>query len=76
MRKKNEVTRKKIPLWGKALIILLVIVLAFIGFSYGMIRHFTGDSLGFRGILAMAGYGGFPSTGGILSFCAGGQPYL
>ena len=56
MRKKNEVTRKKIPLWGKALIILLVIVLAFIGFSYGMIRHFTGDSLGFRGILAMAGY--------------------
>lgn len=71
MRKKNEVTPKKIPLWGKVLIILLVIVLAFIGFSYGMIRHFTGDSLGFRGILAMAGYGGFPLPEGYCHFVLG-----
>lgn len=51
--------KKKMKWYSKLLIILLSIVIAFLAFSYGAIRFFTGDSLSFKGVLAMAGYGGF-----------------
>ena len=76
MRKKNEVTRKKIPLWGKALIILLVIVLAFIGFSYGMILTLRGILWDFAGFWQWLAMEGSPLPEGYCHFCAGGQPYL
>ena len=50
---------KRLPWWAKLLIVALTVVIVFLGFSYGMIRYFVGDTLGFKGILSMVSYGGF-----------------
>ncbi len=54
----NKNRKKKIPWWGKVLIIILCLIIGFLSFSVITIRHFVGDSLTMRGTLAMAGYGG------------------
>ncbi len=51
--------KKKLRWWAKLLIALVCIIVVFLGVSYGTIRYFVGDSLSFKGTLAMAGYGGF-----------------
>mgnify|MGYP006383721015 CR=1 FL=1 len=43
--------KKKLPWWAKLLMVLLAAVIVFLGFSYGMIRYFVGDTLSFKGIL-------------------------
>ncbi len=58
----NGVAKKKMAWWKILLIVLLVILVLFcgmVGFSVFMIKKFTGDSLSIRGMMAMAGYGGF-----------------
>lgn len=55
----QKAKKKRLPLWAKLLITLLVLIIGFLGFAYGTIRYFVRDSLGFKGTLAMVGYGGF-----------------
>ena len=55
MKTKN----KRFPWWAKLLMVVLAVVIVFLCFSYGMIRYFVGDTLGFKGILSMVSYGGF-----------------
>lgn len=57
--KQTKSGKKRLRWWQIVLIVLLVLIIGFFGFSYGMIRHFVGDSLSFKGVLSMAGYGGF-----------------
>ena len=61
--------KKRLPLWAKLLIALLVLIIGFLGFAYGTIRYFVGDSLGFKGTLAMVGYGGFDIPNGFAILC-------
>lgn len=56
--KETAKRKKRLPWWGIVLIVLLCVVIVFLGGSYGAIRYFVGDSLGWRGTLAMVGYGG------------------
>lgn len=51
--------KKKLRWWAKLLIIIFSVIILFLAGSYGAIRYFVGDSLSFKGTLAMAGYGGF-----------------
>ena len=60
--------KKKLPWWAKLLIVLLAAVIVFLGFSYGMIRYFVGDTLSFKGILSMVSYGGFDLPEGFRNF--------
>lgn len=57
--RQTQTGKKRLRWWQTVLIVLLVLIIGFLGFSYGMIRHFVGDSLSFKGMLSMAGYGGF-----------------
>ncbi len=60
--KESSVMKKK-KIWKRILIIILLIPVVFLGISLATIRFFTGDTLTFKGTLAMAGYGGinFPA---------------
>ena len=60
--------KKKLPWWAKLLMVLLAAVIVFLGFSYGMIRYFVGDTLSFKGILSMVSYGGFDLPEGFRNF--------
>lgn len=51
--------KKHLPWWAKLIIALLVIIIVLVAASYGTMRYFVGDSLSFKGTLAMVGYGGF-----------------
>ena len=59
---------KRLPWWAKILVILLVVIIAFLGISYGTIRYFVGDTLSFKGILSMVSYGGFDLPEGFRNF--------
>ncbi|MBQ8834991.1 MAG: hypothetical protein IJ001_08740 [Oscillospiraceae bacterium] len=61
-------SKKKLPWWARLLIVLLVATIVFLGFSYGMIRYFVGDTLSFKGILSMVSYGGFDLPEGFRNF--------
>ncbi len=65
---KSENKKRKLPWWAKILIVLLAVVVILVGLSYGMIRYFVGDSLGFKGTLAMVGYGGLDLPEGFRNF--------
>ncbi len=67
----KQAKQRKVPIWAKLLIVLLVIVIVFLGGSYGIIRFFTGDALSLQGILAMAGYGGFDLPDWYCEMCLG-----
>ena len=64
MKTKN----KRFPWWAKLLMVVLAVVIVFLCFSYGMIRYFVGDTLGFKGILSMVSYGGFELPEGFRNF--------
>ena len=64
MKTKN----KRFPWWAKLLVVVLAVVIVFLCFSYGMIRYFVGDTLGFKGILSMVSYGGFELPEGFRNF--------
>lgn len=66
MKEKNK--KKKLPWWAVVLIVMLAVVVIFLGISLGTIRYFVGDSLSFKGILAMASYGGFDLPEGFRNF--------
>lgn len=64
----KEKGKKKLSWWKILLIVLLSMVIIFVGFSYGMIRYFVGDTLSFKGILSMMSYGGFDLPEGFRNF--------
>ena len=66
MKEMNK--KKKLPWWAVVLIVMLAVVIIFLGISLGTIRYFVGDSLSFKGILAMASYGGFDLPEGFRNF--------
>ena len=55
----KKTKNRRLSWWAKLLTVVLTVVIIFLCFSYGMIRYFVGDTLGFKGILSMASYGGF-----------------
>lgn len=67
-KRKESKKKKKVPWWVTVIIVILCIIVGFLAFSYGMIRFFVGDSLGFKGTLAMVGYGGMELPDGVTKF--------
>lgn len=63
--------KRKLVWWKKIIVIvaiLLAVIVAFSVFSFVMIRHFTGDSLSFKGTLSMLGYSGLNLPKGISKY--------